>query len=56
MTTKADEQRFVAYYHKMVDEQIAQRQIEYDNHYIDVESEVKNLMNTDQGRLSCLSI
>lgn len=33
LTTKADEQRFVAYYHKVVDEQIAQRQVEYDNHY-----------------------
>ena len=48
LTTKADEQRFIAYYHKVVAEQIAQRQVEYDNHYFEVESEVKGLMNTNQ--------
>lgn len=48
LTTKADEQRFIAHYHKVVAEQIAQRQVEYDNHYFEVESEVKGLMNTNQ--------
>lgn len=46
LTTKADEQRFINHYKKVLANELSDRQAEYDKHYSEVESEVKSMMNT----------
>ncbi|WP_406537006.1 hypothetical protein [Methanobrevibacter sp.] len=46
LTTKEDEQRFIAYYEKVMTDQINQRQEEYDQRYFKVKAEAESLMNS----------
>lgn len=48
LTTKADEGRFIRHYRKVLSEELAQRQKEYNQHYLTVESEVKSLIHADE--------
>ncbi len=48
LTCKADEKRFITHYKKVLSQELAQRQHQYDKHYHKVESEVKSLMSSDQ--------
>lgn len=45
LTTKADEQRFINHYKKVLANELSDRQTEYDKHYLEVESEVRSMMN-----------
>ena len=45
LTTEADEQRFIEHYNKVLNEELAKRQLEYDKRYYTIESKVKSLMN-----------
>lgn len=47
MTCRADEGRFVRYYRKVLSEEIAERQVEWDKHYAEIESQVKSMIATD---------
>ena len=42
--------------YKVLAREISQRQVEYDKHYLEVESRVKSMMNTDVYELLDLSI
>ena len=46
LTTKADEQRFINHYKKVLAKELSDRQAEYDKHYSEVESEVKSMINS----------
>lgn len=45
LSTRADEQRFINHYKKVLESEISKRQSDYDNHYFEIESEVKSMMN-----------
>ena len=47
LTCKADEQRFITHYRKVLVNELSDRQTEYDKHYRNVEVEVKSLMDAD---------
>lgn len=46
LSCKADEQRFITHYRKVLSKEISERQKEFDKHYNAVELGVKALMNT----------
>lgn len=46
LTSKADEQRFINHYRKVLSEELGKRQKDYDKHYSKVASEVRSMMNT----------
>ncbi len=48
ITCKADEQRFITHYRKVLSKELASRQKEFDNHYNDVELGVRALMNSGE--------
>ncbi len=48
LCSKADEQRFVTHYKKVLSEELADRQREFDAHYDEIESEVRYLMNAEE--------
>ncbi len=47
LTSKADEQRFINHYRKVLQKELAERQKDFDANYREVESEVKYLMNAE---------
>ena len=47
LTCKADEQRFINHYRKVLQNELAERQKDFDANYREVESEVKYLINTE---------
>ena len=51
LTTKADEQRFINHYKKVLANELSDRQTEYDKHYLEVESEVRSMMNDGEYEL-----
>ncbi|WP_407424900.1 hypothetical protein [Methanobrevibacter sp.] len=48
LTTRADEQRFITHYRKVLSEELAKRQKELDQHYANVESDVKMLLDAEE--------
>ena len=45
LSTRADEQRFINHYKKVLESEMSKRQSDYDNHYFEIESKVKSIMN-----------
>lgn len=45
LSTRADEQRFINHYKKVLESELSNRQSDYDNHYFELESRVKSMMN-----------
>ena len=48
LTSKADEDRFIHYYKKVLSKEISKRQSEWDQKYFEVEKQVKAMMKTDE--------
>ena len=46
LTTKADEQRFITHYRKVLKKELSKRQVDFDKHYFKVKSEVESLMSS----------
>ena len=46
LTTKADEQRFINHYRKVLEKELSKRQEDYDKHYFKVKEEVDILKNS----------
>ena len=44
LSTRADEQRFINHYKKVLKNELSKRQSDYDNHYFEIESKVKSMM------------
>ena len=44
LSTRADEQRFINHYKKVLKSEISKRQSDYDNHYFEIESKVESMM------------
>ena len=47
LTCKADEQRFITHYRKVLKKELSKRQEDFDKHYFKVKSEVESLMNSE---------
>lgn len=47
LSCKADEQRFITHYRKVLVNELSDRQTEYDKHYREVDAEVRSLLNAD---------
>lgn len=45
LSTRADEQRFINHYKKVLKSEMSKRQSDYDNHYFELESRVKSMMD-----------
>ncbi|WP_405271545.1 hypothetical protein [Methanobrevibacter sp.] len=45
LSTRADEQRFINHYKKVLESELSNRQSDYDNHYFELESRVKSMMD-----------
>ena len=45
LSTRADEQRFINHYKKVLENELSNRQSDYDNHYFELESRVKSMMD-----------
>ncbi|WP_405309927.1 hypothetical protein [Methanobrevibacter sp.] len=45
LSTRADEQRFINHYKKVLESELSKRQSDYDNHYFELESRVKSMMD-----------
>ena len=48
LSTRADEQRFINHYKKVLGSEISKRQSDYDRHYFEVESRVKSMMDDSE--------
>ena len=48
LSTRADEQRFINHYKKVLGSEISKRQSDYDRHYFEVESRVKSMMDVEK--------
>ena len=46
LTSKADEERFINHYRKVLSEELGKRQKDYDKNYSKVASEVRSMMNS----------
>lgn len=44
LSTRADEQRFINHYKKVLKSEISKRQSDYDNHYFEIKSKVESMM------------
>lgn len=44
LSTRADEQRFINHYKKVLKNELSKRQSDYDNHYFEIESKVNSMM------------
>ena len=44
LSTRADEQRFINHYKKVLKSELSNRQSDYDNHYFEIESKVNSMM------------
>ena len=44
LSTRADEQRFINHYKKVLKSEMSKRQSDYDNHYFEIESKVNSMM------------
>ena len=45
LSTRADEQRFINHYKKVLKSEMSKRQSDYDNHYFKIKSKVESMMN-----------
>ena len=45
LSTRADEQRFINHYKKVLKSEISKRQSDYDNHYFEIKSKVNSMMD-----------
>lgn len=45
LSTRADEQRFINHYKKVLKSELSKRQSDYDNHYFEVKLKVKSMMD-----------
>lgn len=45
LSTRADEQRFINHYKKVLKSEMSKRQSDYDNHYFKIKSKVESVMN-----------
>lgn len=48
LSTRADEQRFINHYKKVLESELSNRQSDYDNHYFELESRVKSMMDNSE--------
>ena len=46
LSTRADEQRFINHYKKVLKSELSNRQSDYDNHYFEVKSRVKSMIDS----------
>lgn len=44
LSTRADEQRFINHYKKVLKSELSKRQSDYDNHYFEIKSKVESMM------------
>ena len=48
LSTRADEQRFINHYKKVLKNELSKRQSDYDNHYFEIKSKVNSMMNNGE--------